>query len=68
MPRENGTVTMPVPVTAEQNKAITDYCNRHGYKKAAWLRKLALDAVAAEAQMFAGATQIDPSYFQGGRA
>jgi len=66
MPREDGTVIMPVPVTAEQSKAITEYCNRHGFKKAAWLRKLALDTVTAEAQAFAGRTQIDPAFFQRG--
>jgi hypothetical protein len=66
--RERGTVTMPVPVTAEQNRIITDYCNRHGFKKAAWLRKLALDAVARDIAVQSGATQIDPAFFQGGRA
>jgi phage-related protein len=62
------TVRMNVEVTREQNRIITDFCNRHGYKKAAWLRKLAMDAVARDIAVQSGATQIDPAFFQGGRA
>jgi hypothetical protein len=57
-----------VPLTSAEVELWDEFLHREGLKRGGWIRKLILDAIARDQAVKSGATQIDPAFFQGGRA
>lgn len=53
------TINIPLPITQEENRRISEWAKRNGYFKGAMIKKLIMAAVEQDEAIRANKTQID---------
>jgi len=61
-------VILAVRTDKDTKSKINQFCHEHGYTRSRWMLKLALQEIERMKLVNSGHTQIDPAFFQGGRA